>query len=86
MKLTFSAKSWEEYLYWQKTDKAMLKRINALIKDATRDPFEGIGKPEPLKHSLSGYWSRRINDEHRFVYKISDNELLIAQLRYHYEY
>lgn len=86
MKLIFSAKSWEEYLYWQKTDKAMLKRINALIKDVTRDPFEGIGKPEPLKHSLSGYWSRRINDEHRFVYKISDNELLIAQLRYHYEY
>lgn len=86
MKLIFSAKSWEEYLYWQKTDKAMLKRINALIKNVTRDPFEGIGKPEPLKHSLSGYWSRRINDEHRFVYKISDNELLIAQLRYHYEY
>jgi toxin YoeB len=86
MKLTFASRAWEEYLYWQKTDKAMLKRINALIKDTTRDPFEGIGKPEPLKHSLSGYWSRRINDEHRFVYKVSDNELLIAQLRYHYEY
>lgn len=86
MKLTFSSRAWEEYLYWQKTDKAMLKRINALIKDTTGDPFEGIGKPEPLKHSLSGYWSRRINDEHRFVYKVSDDQLLIAQLRYHYEY
>ncbi len=86
MKLTFSSKAWDEYLYWQKTDQAMLKRINTLIKDTARDPFEGIGKPEPLKHSLSGYWSRRINDEHRFVYKVSENELLIAQLRYHYEY
>ncbi|MGB5855692.1 MAG: Txe/YoeB family addiction module toxin [Oceanisphaera sp.] len=86
MKLTFSSKAWEEYLYWQKTDKAMLKRINLLIKEASRDPFEGIGKPEPLKHGLSGYWSRRINDEHRFVYKTSGDGLLIAQLRYHYEY
>ena len=86
MKLTFSSRAWEEYLYWQKTDKAMLKRINALIKDSSRDPFEGIGKPEPLKHGLSGYWSRRINDEHRFVYKVSDDGLLIAQLRYYYEY
>ncbi|MFK4750982.1 MULTISPECIES: Txe/YoeB family addiction module toxin [Oceanospirillaceae] len=86
MKLTFSSRAWEEYLYWQKTDKAMVKRINALIKDSSRDPFEGIGKPEPLKHGLSGFWSRRINDEHRFVYKVSDDSLLIAQLRYHYEY
>ncbi len=86
MKLTFSSRTWDEYLYWQKTDRAMLKRINVLIKDTARDPFGGIGKPEPLKHSLSGYWSRRINDEHRFVYKVSENELLIAQLRYHYEY
>lgn len=86
MKLTFSSRAWEEYLYWQKTDKAMLKRINALIKDTTREPYEGIGKPEPLKHSLSGYWSRRINDEHRLIYKVSDDQLLIAQLRYHYEY
>ena len=84
MTLTFSSKAWEEYLYWQKTDKAILKRINTLIKDITRDPFEGIGKPEPLKHALSGYWSRRINDEHRVVYKIHDSSLLIAQLRYHY--
>jgi toxin YoeB len=85
MTLTFSSKAWDSYLYWQKTDKAILKRINALIKEIQRNPFEGIGKPEPLKHSLAGYWSRRINDEHRIVYKVSgDNNLLIAQLRYHY--
>lgn len=86
MKLTFSSKAWDEYLYWQKHDKAVLKRINTLIKEAMRDPFEGIGKPEPLKHGLAGYWSRRINDEHRLVYKLTENELLIAQLRYHYKY
>ena len=85
MRLTFSGKSWDEYLYWQKTDKAILKRINSLIKDIQREPFEGIGKPEPLKHGLSGYWSRRINDEHRLVYKVADDQILIAQLRYHYE-
>ena len=84
MKITFSSKAWDNYLYWQKTDKAMLKRINSLIKDIQRTPFEGIGKPEPLKHGLSGYWSRRINDEHRFVYKVSDDSMFIAQLRYHY--
>jgi len=84
VKLIFAEKAWEDYLYWQKTDKKILKRINVLIKDITRDPFEGIGKPEPLKHALSGYWSRRINDEHRIVYKIQDKSLLIAQLRYHY--
>ncbi len=86
MKLTFSSNAWDNYLYWQKTDKAMLKRINKLIKEIQRNPFEGIGKPEPLKHSLSGYWSRRINDEHRVVYKVTEDTLLIAQLRYHYEY
>ena len=84
MKLVFAENAWDDYLYWQKTDKTILKRINALIKDITREPFEGIGKPEPLKHALSGYWSRRINDEHRIVYKIQDNSLLIAQLRYRY--
>ena len=84
MMLIFSSKAWDNYLYWQKTDKAILKRINTLIKDIQRNPFEGIGKPEPLKHSLSGYWSRRINDEHRMVYKVTDDNLLIAQLRYHY--
>jgi toxin YoeB len=84
VKLIFSKHAWEDYLYWQKTDKKTLQRINALIKDIQRSPFEGIGKPEPLKHSLSGYWSRRINDEHRIVYKVGSNELFIAQLRYHY--
>lgn len=84
MKLIFSEQAWEDYLYWQKTDKKLLERINALIKDASRSPFEGIGKPEPLKNALSGYWSRRINDEHRIVYRISDGSMLIAQLRYHY--
>lgn len=84
MKLVFAESAWEDYLYWQKTDKRMLKRINTLIKDISREPFEGIGKPEPLKHALSGYWSRRINDEHRVVYKVKGDSLLIAQLRYHY--
>jgi toxin YoeB len=84
MKLIFSEQAWEDYLYWQKTDKKLLERINTLIKDTSRSPFEGIGKPEPLKNALSGYWSRRINDEHRFVYKISDGSMLIAQLRFHY--
>ena len=84
MKLTFSSKAWANYLYWQKTDKQTLKRISTLIKEIQRKPFEGIGKPEPLKHALSGYWSRRINDEHRIVYKIHQESILIAQLRYHY--
>jgi toxin YoeB len=86
MKLIFSSKAWDNYLYWQKTDKAMVKRINALIKNIQRNPFDGIGKPEPLKHGLSGYWSRRINDEQRIVYKLTEDNLLIAQLRYHYKY
>ena len=84
MKLIFAENAWEDYLYWQKTDKKLLKRINLLIRESTRDPFEGIGKPEPLKHALSGYWSRRINDEHRVVYKIDHDSLLILQLRFHY--
>lgn len=84
MKLVFSEQAWEDYLYWQQTDKKTLKRINALIKDALRSPFEGIGKPEPLKHALAGYWSRRINEADRFVYKVQDDSMLIAQLRYHY--
>jgi toxin YoeB len=84
MKLIFSEQAWEDYLYWQKTDKKLLERINTLIKDTSRSPFEGIGKPESLKNALSGYWSRRINDEHRIVYKISDGSMLIAQLRFHY--
>jgi toxin YoeB len=84
MKLVFAENAWEDYLYWQSTDKKLLKRINALIKDIQREPFDGIGKPEPLKHALSGYWSRRINDEHRIIYKIDNDSVLIAQLRYHY--
>jgi toxin YoeB len=84
MKLIFSDNAWEDYLFWQKTDKKILRRINNLFKEIKRNPFEGIGKPEPLKHALSGYWSRRINDEHRIVYKVSSNAVLIAQLRYHY--
>ena len=84
MKLIFAENAWEDYLYWQKTDKKLLKRINLLIREITRDPFEGIGKPEPLKHAWSGYWSRRINDEHRVVYKIDHDSLLILQLRFHY--
>ena len=84
MKLIFSEHAWNDYLYWQKTDSKVLKRINILIKAVQRSPFEGIGKPEPLKHALSGYWSRRINDEHRVVYKVSNDTMFIAQLRYHY--
>ena len=84
MKIIFAEKAWDDYLYWQKTDKKLLERINTIIKDISRSPFVGIGKPEPLKNALSGYWSRRINDEHRIVYKISDDSMLIAQLRFHY--
>jgi len=84
VKLIFAEKAWDDYLYWLKADKKMLNRINNLIKNIKREPFEGIGKPEPLKHALSGYWSRRINDEHRIVYKVHDDSILIAQLRYHY--
>lgn len=84
MKTLFSETAWEDYLYWQKTDKKLLKRTNELIQAIKRDPFDGIGKPEPLKHDLSGYWSRQIDDEHRIVYKIKDDSLLIAQCRGHY--
>lgn len=84
MKLIFSEQAWEDYLYWQKIDKKLTQRINALINEITRTPFEGTGKPEPLKHALAGYWSRRINEEHRLIYKMTGDELFIAQLRYHY--
>ena len=84
MKLIFSEHAWDEYLYWQNTDKKNLKRINTLVGAIERLPYEGIGKPEPLKHSLSGYWSRRITDEPRIVYKVENYSLIIAQLRYHY--
>lgn len=84
MQIVFTKTAWEDYLYWQNNDKKMLKRLNLLIKDIARNPSEGIGKPEPLKLSLSGYWSRRINDEHRIVYKAENNQLIIIQCRYHY--
>jgi toxin YoeB len=84
VKLIFSEHAWEDYLYWQKTDRQMLKRINRLIHEIMLDPFTGPGKPEPLKHGLSGYWSRRINDEHRTVYRPAEDAIFIAQLRYHY--
>lgn len=84
MNLVFSEQAWEDYLYWQKIDKKLVQRVNALIKEISRTPHEGTGKPEPLKHAISGYWSRRINDEHRIVYRVADGALFIAQLRYHY--
>lgn len=84
MKLIFSEQAWEDYLYWQKADTKILVRINNLIREVARQPFTGTGKPEALRHALAGYWSRRITDEHRFVYKVQENALLIAQLRYHY--
>jgi toxin YoeB len=84
MKYIFSERAWDDYLYWQKTDKRVLKRVNKLIKEISRDPFKGTGKPEPLKHALSGYWSRRITEADRIVYKVDNGSLYIAQLRYHY--
>jgi len=84
MKVTFSSAALDHYLYWQTTDKKVLKRINLLIKGIKRKPYDGIGKPEPLKHGIAGYWSRRINDEHRIIYKCTEGTILIAQLRYHY--
>lgn len=84
MKLIFADAAWDDYLYWQQQDKRMVQRINKLIKEIQREPFAGIGKPEPLKHALAGYWSRRITDEHRMVYKVEADALCIAQLRYHY--
>ncbi len=84
MPLLWTEKSWENYLHWQETDKKMLRRINDLIKAIQRDPFAGIGDPEPLKHGFSGYWSRRIDREHRLVYKVINQDVIIAQCRYHY--
>ena len=84
MKILFAENAWEDYLYWQKTDKKILKRINQLIRDIQREPFKGIGNPEPLKFNWTGYWSRRIDLEHRLVYKVQGDTLSIAQCRYHY--
>ena len=83
-RLSFSDEAWEDYLYWQDTDRSMLRRINLLIKDIRRSPHEGIGKPEPLKHQLAGWWSRRIDAEHRFVYRVMEQAVEIASLRHHY--
>ena len=84
MELVWLPLGWEDYLYWQQTDKKTLKRINILIKDIIRDPFDGIGKPEPLRANYSGWWSRRITGEHRLVYKVEENRLIIMKCRYHY--
>jgi toxin YoeB len=82
--LVFAPKAWEDYLYWQKNDPQMISRINLLIKEIGRNPYGGIGKPEPLKHALQGFWSRRVTSEHRIVYRKAGDQILIAQLRYHY--
>ena len=85
MKLVWDEQAWEEYVGWQRNDKRILKRINDLITDITRNGNEGMGKPEPLKHGFSGYWSRRITEEHRLIYRIAGDEVRIAQCRYRYE-
>ncbi|CAM4312605.1 MULTISPECIES: Txe/YoeB family addiction module toxin [Corynebacterium] len=84
MQLVWTPHAWEEYLYWQQKDRKILKRVNELLKDTLRDPFEGIGKPEPLKYGISGAWSRRITEEHRLVYMAEGDSLIILQARYHY--
>jgi toxin YoeB len=85
MKYIFVDESWEDYLYWQKTDKKIVKRINKLLKDITRTPFDGIGKPEPLKYKYKGFLSRRIDGELRLIYQVKEDEILIAKCRYHYD-
>ncbi|MDZ4815734.1 MAG: Txe/YoeB family addiction module toxin [Verrucomicrobiota bacterium] len=84
MNLVFSPQAWDDYQYWLKTDKKFTRRINELIRGTVRSHFEGIGKPEPLKHTLAGFWSRRINEEHRMVYRVAGKNLELAQLRFHY--
>jgi toxin YoeB len=85
MKYVFVDESWEDYQYWLNTDKKILARINDLLKDISRNPFKGIGKPEPLKHKYKGYWSRRITDEHRLIYQVKGDEILILKCRFHYD-
>ena len=85
MKYIFVDESWEDYLYWQKTNKKYVKKINDLLKDISRTPFTGIGKPEPLKDKYKGYWSRRIDNEHRLIYAVKDEEILFAKCRFHYD-
>jgi len=84
VRLVFTPNGWEDYSYWQRTDRATLKRLNRLLANALRDPFQGIGKPEPLRHVLAGCWSRRIDDEHRLVYQVDGEDLVVLQARYHY--
>jgi toxin YoeB len=85
MKFVFTELSWEDYLYWQKNDKQKLKRINELLKDISRHPFEGVAKPEPLKFNYAGFWSRRIDEEHRLIYRVVEDEVQIAKCRFHYD-
>jgi toxin YoeB len=85
MKYIFVDESWEDYLYWQKTDKKNFKRINDLLKDLSGNPFSGLGKPEPLKHKYKGFWSRRIDKEHRLIYSVKDNKIHIAKCRFYYD-
>lgn len=85
MKYIFVDESWEDYLYWQKVDKTKVRRINDLLKSIARTPFEGIGKPEPLKFKYAGFWSRRIDEEHRLIYHVQEDEIWIAKCRYHYD-
>lgn len=85
MKYVFVDESWEDYLYWQINDKKMLQRINELLKDISRNSYIGIGKPEPLKYKYKGFWSRRINDKHRLIYQVKQDEILIAKCRFHYD-
>ena len=85
MKIVFVDESWEDYLYWQKTDKSKLKKINELIKDINRNPFDGLGKPEDLKHKYAGFWSRRIDHEHRLIYRVVEDEIQIVKCRFHYD-
>ena len=80
----FTDESWADYVFWQENDKRFIQRINELIKEIERSPFTGIGKPEPLKHHLSGYWSRRINEEHRLIYRVEQDRMIILSCRYHY--
>jgi toxin YoeB len=85
MKLIFVDESWEDYLYWQKTDRKILDRINNLVKDISRNPYTGLGKPEPLKYKYQGYWSWRITEEHRLIYRVLNDEIHIAKCRFHYD-
>ena len=85
MKFVFTDLSWEDYLYWQENDKQKIKRINDLLRDITRNPYEGIGKPEPLKFNYAGFWSRRIDEEHRLIYRVVNDEVQIVKCRYHYD-